>query len=334
MTITCTLEDLYRSYLYESSTYYEVFNVLPSRLIISGVTKGFFKKVREVFNLEVLLEDYVQNPRNTQDIRKTIYVDSANQVLVVEFLRLAEITYVFHYSTKTDKSLIDTCIKLSKKHRVRYPKEDYTPTIELVIPTTSGLDTIVKDFNFTALTRNELTIYYGKNFLNIYDRLLEFLDTHRKLVLLHGQPGTGKSTLIKQLVTETIDNLLYFSPENINLLGTPQFTKFLLEHTNKVIVAEDCESVLVNSESRSNVTSNILNLTDGVLAEIYNCGLLATFNTNITNLDPALVRPGRLFLDYELKALTVEESNIFLEYKNSTKRVDKEMTLAELFSIL
>ena len=107
-----------------------------------------------------------------------------------------------------------------------------------------------------------------------------------------------------------------------------------MEHTNKVIVAEDCERVLVDSQSRSNVTSNILNLTDGVLAEIYNCGLLATFNTNICNLDPALVRPGRLFLDYELKALTVEESNIFLEYKNSTKRVDKEMTLAELFSIL
>jgi hypothetical protein len=334
VVIHSELENLYSTNPYAISIYQEIFNTFPSRLVVSDVTKGFFKKVQNILNLEVLSEDYGYNPKNLKDIRKVIYVDSANEILVIELAKLEERTYVFHYSNSTIKLLIDDCLKLSKKYKVRYPKEEYTPTIELVISTHSGLDTIVRDFNFTALTRDELSIFYGKNFLDIYDRLLEFLDIHRKLVLLHGQPGTGKSTLIKQLITEKDDNLLYFSPENISLLGTPQFTKFLLEHTDKVIVAEDCETILVNSDIRSSATSNLLNLTDGILAEIYNCGLLATFNTNISNLDPALVRPGRLFLDYELKALTIEESNIFLEYKNSTKRVDREMTLAELFSIL
>lgn len=328
------LEDLYSADRYASSIYYSIFNTFPSRLVVTSVTKGFFKKVRELFNLETLFEDYGVDSKNIKDFRKIIYLDSSVQVLIIEYLKTDEVTYVLHYSNNTNKSLVEEFFKLSKRHKVRYPKEVYTPTIELVISTCNGLDTIVRDFNFTALTREELIIYYGKNFLNVYDRLLEFLDIHRKLVLLHGQPGTGKSTLIKQLITEKDDNLLYFSPENISLLGTPQFTKFLLEHTDKVIVAEDCETILVNSNVRSSATSNLLNLTDGILAEIYNCGLLATFNTNISNLDPALVRPGRLFLDYELKALTVEESNIFLEYKNSDKRVEKEMTLAELFSIL
>ena len=339
MTNSIVYED-YASNIYDDNRenvtlYMDQFGKYPSRAVFQRLTKGFEKNLFPLLDLEILIKDFGFSPKNLRDIDKTIYLDKKKEILVIKFVVGTSIVFVLHFSnTESNLNLIDKAIKLSKKHHVRVPKKIMEPMIELVILNQGELDTIRRKFAFQQLSREELAIHYGRNFLDVYDKLQEFLEAHRKLVLLHGEPGTGKSTLLKQLIAQKNDRLLYFSPENIKLLGTPDFTKFLLQHTGKIIIAEDAENILVDVGTRSAATANLLNLTDGILAEIYNCGLLATFNTHISNLDSALIRPGRLFLQHELKALNVDEANTFLEYKNSSKRVNQEMTLAELFFLL
>lgn len=330
----------YASNIYDAANeltalYIDSFGIYPSRAIFQRLTKGFEERFFPLLDLEIVFRDFGFSPKNMRDIDKTVYIDKSKEVVLVKFVEGRYIRFVVHFSnTETNLDLVDKAIKLSKKHQIRPSKRIEEPMIELVITNQGDLDTIRRRFTFQPLSDEELAIHYGKAFLPVYEKLKEFLEAHRKLVLLHGQPGTGKSTLLKQLIAQKNDRLLYFSPENIKLLGTPDFTKFLLRHTGKIIIAEDAENILVDTGTRSAATANLLNLTDGILAEIYDCGLLATFNTHISNLDSALIRPGRLFLQYELKPLTIEEANTFLEYKGSKERVKEEKTLAELFSLL
>jgi hypothetical protein len=50
--------------------------------------------------------------------------------------------------------------------------------------------------------------------------------------------------------------------------------------------------------------SNILNLSDGILGDCLNIQIVSTFNTDLKNIDDALLRKGRLIARYKFDALT------------------------------
>ena len=58
---------------------------------------------------------------------------------------------------------------------------------------------------------------------------------------------------------------------------------------------------------------------------------ICTFNTNIQNIDPAVLRKGRLIGKYEFKKLSVEQTNQLCDSLNIS-RLNKESTLAEIYN--
>jgi ATP-dependent 26S proteasome regulatory subunit len=78
--------------------------------------------------------------------------------------------------------------------------------------------------------------------------------------------------------------------------------------------------------------SNILNMSDGLMSDIFNIKFICTFNTDISNIDEALLRPGRCFVNYEFKALSKDKSTKLLESLGHKVDVQKEMTLAEIYN--
>ena len=67
--------------------------------------------------------------------------------------------------------------------------------------------------------------------------------------------------------------------------------------------SENAENVLQHApeERRSSATTNLLNLCDGLLADVLNVTVIATFNCNHSAIDPALLRPGRLKFKWNSK---------------------------------
>jgi len=196
------------------------------------------------------------------------------------------------------------------------------------------------DLNTTALkikkTKLNITKLYNDDLSAIHKTIVKNLKQKDKsgLFLLHGLPGTGKSTYIRFLINSINKKVIFIPPGFAGNLDEPAIANFLIENANTVFVIEDAEELLISRDSNKNSSiSMLLNLTDGLLGESLGIQVIATFNTNITKIDKALLRKGRLKALYEFKSLNVEKSKQLLQ-ETGTKNytVTQPMTLAEIFN--
>ena len=102
---------------------------------------------------------------------------------------------------------------------------------------------------------------------------------------------------------------------------SPEFVPFLMENKDCVLIIEDAEKVIGDRQSSGSSVgvSNLLNLSDGILGDILNIHIIATFNMDKEKIDSALLRKGRLIAEHKFGKLTVDETNkllknLFLNY--------------------
>ena len=71
---------------------------------------------------------------------------------------------------------------------------------------------------------------------------------------------------------------------------------------------------------------------DGLLSDVFNIKIIATFNEDIKKVDDALLRKGRLIYRYEFKELSVEKTNKLLKSLKINHEATEPMTLADIFN--
>lgn len=162
-------------------------------------------------------------------------------------------------------------------------------------------------------------------------------DDKKGLILLHGIPGSGKTSYIKHLITSPSDRKIVYVPTHLtSAIASPSFISFVKEElTNSVLVIEDAEQVLLNREnmeSQKEAVSNILNMTDGILAEALNLLIICTFNTDMENLDKALLRKGRLLVRYHFDKLSKEKTDTMC-LKLYGRTAGKALSLADIYGL-
>lgn len=175
---------------------------------------------------------------------------------------------------------------------------------------------------------------YNDDFMPVHKKAMQLLKKRDEsgLFLFHGKPGTGKSTYLRYLIKTINKKVLFISPKKAGNLESVEVFKLLLDNKNSVLVIEDAEELMVsrNHERNSNL-STILSLTDGILGESLAIQMIATFNTELKNIDPALVRKGRLKLAYEFNEIPPEKASKILEIRGITATIEEPITLAEAY---
>jgi len=249
------------------------------------------------------------------------------------------------YGESTDKKLIIELVDLAKKNRV--VKDESVNKIGMLC-SESG-DFYMKDF---ILEKNydliEPDLHYGEGFLDFHNQLIYRFEANKKgLVLFHGEPGTGKTYYIRHLMKELSKRnkyLIYvpssliesmFDSSIINFISTFVMEK-QKEGINCVLLLEDAEQLLVSrkGDERTLGISNLLNITDGILNDLLHIQVIATFNTNISNIDEALTRPERLIARKNFKKLSKEKTKELVDFLKIDISVNSGMTLAEIYSRL
>ena len=162
-----------------------------------------------------------------------------------------------------------------------------------------------------------------------------------RLLLLHGEPGTGKTTALRALAQQwrswcQVDCVL--DPER--LFSDPAYLMSVAlgsgdddEPRWRLLMLEDCDE-LISGEAKASAgqsLSRLLNLTDGLLGQGRNALIAITTNEDLTSLHPAVVRPGRCLASIEVGRLPYPEAVAWLG--TSAGIGPDGATLAELYAL-
>jgi len=184
-------------------------------------------------------------------------------------------------------------------------------------------------------TMGNLTDHYNKDFHPIHKQILKRLNTQQDkgIVLLHGKPGTGKTSYIRFLISHVDKDVIFLPPAMAGALTEPGLISILTDNPNSIFVIEDAENILVGRDSnRNSPVSTLLNISDGLLADCLNIQIICSFNTDLANIDRALLRKGRLIARYDFKDLELEKSKNLAKKIGYPFPIERPMTLSELYN--
>jgi hypothetical protein len=181
----------------------------------------------------------------------------------------------------------------------------------------------------------DIDLHYNDDFHPIHDYILKRLQTPNDtgLVLLHGLPGTGKTTYLRYLSFILNKKLIYVPPAIASNLSSLNFVTFMIDYPNSILIIEDAENILVDEGIRTFPVSSLLNVADGLLSDCLNLQVICTFNTDLRRIDKALLRKGRLIALYEFKKLTIEKTMDLAKSLGMNKFPENPAILADIFSM-
>ena len=99
------------------------------------------------------------------------------------------------------------------------------------------------------------------------------------------------------------------------------------------MVLEDAEAVLIDRrDGDRGAIANLLNISDGLLADFLKVKLLCTVNCPLDRLDPAVVRGGRLLAFREFVRMPRERAERVAAAHHLTLAPQDDYSLAEIFA--
>jgi SpoVK/Ycf46/Vps4 family AAA+-type ATPase len=168
-----------------------------------------------------------------------------------------------------------------------------------------------------------------------HERAVQKLREGRKgILLLHGSPGTGKTTYIRHLTKEVYEkDFIFISSDLAPQIANPEFTRFLMNNVGCILVIEDAEQVMRKRVSGKNTAvSVLLNLGDGLMSDILGVQFVCTFNCELDEIDPALTRKGRLLGNMEFKPLSPEQATALATKIGKPFTYTTPTTVAEIYN--
>jgi hypothetical protein len=206
--------------------------------------------------------------------------------------------------------------------------------------------------NYPNITRNEL------------QQLIRLRPSGHggRIILWHGDPGTGKSYAIRALAYEWrnwCDFSFILDPENLfgdagymmSVIFDPTYSPPIseisagqddaaqevsaMERWHLLIMEDADEFLTIDAKQRQGQSmARLLNMADGLIGQGVNLLILVTTNEPIGRIHPALARPGRCLANLEFTPLTIDEATTWLRVHGCDESSARaNITLAELYAM-
>lgn len=321
------------------------FGVLPSAVKIALPVEGSKEAIDSIlthiglesFSFVPVFKNWItddsKDAKMSDDYAYEYVFKSQSGQMLIHFLsqyQSIQIQFLYHLDNlESEKWILET------NHRLRstYGSQKM-PGFKVLVSGDGGFYTEdVNTMDFRSVAINEL---YNNDFVEIDSIISESLPKNEAgIILLHGDPGTGKTTYIKHLISRFEDKeFIFIQNDFVKDLLKPAFMAFLLHNKNVILIIEDAEKVVITRESSSDdsVVSTILQLTDGLFSDFLNIKIICTFNTTIDRLDKALLRKGRMIAKYKFSPLSPEKTSA-LARKLGHENITGTLTLADIFGL-
>jgi hypothetical protein len=324
------------------------YNTRLEWMLSKGSHKGCMLKVNinEQTILITLLKTYLATESDFIGLDKKRHLKYTEDTdMATRYLITNEVSLYFDVRKGYPQELIDEI----NSYKCGEIEREYTP-IKLICQ--DGNDMYTRNISFNSLSKTDLDLHYGTGFSNYYDTLLTKVNnTTEGIILWHGLHGTGKTFCIRRLVGDLKNKIIFYLPNTmVDAIGTPGFNSFLLEQLDDeamyedednpekfaiFLIIEDGEKAVLKRDNNfsADAVSAILNTTNGILNDILKIQVLVTFNSDINNIDPAIMRKKRAITIREFSKLTKEDSQNLINHLNIDYVADDKMSISEIYAL-
>lgn len=193
-----------------------------------------------------------------------------------------------------------------------------------------------------VMASEDLALNYGDDFPAWVSQLATQLNDKKcGLTILHGDPGTGKTSLLHHLLNRLVatHSCFVIPATHFGVLSDPYFVSYwantLREDKPKqrrIVFIEDADGLLEkrHADNRDRV-SNLLNIADGFLGQFLQVHIIATVNCAFDKLDPAIRRKGRLLAYRHFRRLSRLEAVRLAQSKGITLPDQADYSLADIY---
>lgn len=286
----------------------------------------------KIYRIVSINENKTSEQQNDDILRvessdKVVIVDHANQTIWEITSNNVQVTFVDDYAEKDTNNFKAVVDKIPLKQ-----EESSKRAIQLVASDNGYFYTIKSDIKDTTIN---LVENYNDGFEKVHEDILKFVEEKGTgLALLYGTRGSGKSSYLRHIISNTNKKYLLVTNAIAAHLAEPDFISFLLSQRDSIFILEDCEQILAERENNifGGAIANILNMSDGLLSDIFNIKFICTFNTAIDKIDKALLRKGRCKINYEFKELAAKKVGELNKKYNLGIKTIQDMTLADIYN--
>lgn len=325
--------DYFQPYYY----FYVKTGLIPYRIIIEGVEMaGVHETLAGSFpGLKQVLGTYLYPNENKDGMAPTGTYWLEDGLLIslsVNEYDHDETTAIVLHTPEVDKVLLERLTALFRE-RQTYKAVNEANNLYLLKTFQYGMGFHKFKLNIPTIDINQ---HYNDDLVALNTDIVERLNRkdEKGILLLHGKPGTGKTTYIRHLCSQVNKKKLFIPVELGKKIASPEFLSLLDGYENSVLIIEDAESILKKrSNSEGSAVSNLLNLSDGLISDCYNIQVICTFNTNLGDIDEALLRKGRLIAQYEFKELELGKTNQLIKELGHGLEAIEPMTLADIYHL-
>lgn len=198
-----------------------------------------------------------------------------------------------HLETVLEKNTYKTIVGVTanQKGELRYEAMSLDPSLQHEI----------KPSHYPFLEESPRDIFSG------------FMASNANVLLLIGPPGTGKTTLLREMAIQHLDSNgeEVFLISSTDVFEAPGFADILARRMhgvgNDLIIMEDADTVIEDRARGNKIMAAILNAADG-LVKTNSKIIISTNLPTLSSVDPALLRPGRCYGVLKFRHLDARET--------------------------
>ena len=301
------------------------FGVLPQKMNfrVNYDKKKFIQLIFEEFKNEIeehFFEHYIESTPEDNDVSVDIILKGV--IVMIHSDYQIKLLYIENTQPIIDR-VVEILYKCEKK-----TIEDFA--FYMITNSDSGLFLKRMSFEHSSYELNDI---YNDDVIEKLTEVENFIENEKNgLMVMSGQPGGGKSNLIKELIIKyPKKKFIYLSLKLINSIESTVFIDLFANHPDSIVILEDCESLVTSRELGNPNISSLLNISDGILSSSIRLKFILTMNY-MTTMDKAIIRPGRLKVSISFNELSISKTNLLFKKINIDYVSDKPLLLTNILN--
>jgi len=192
-----------------------------------------------------------------------------------------------------------------------------------------NFDEVTLDIKDTDIEDVNLEMNYNDDLP--HEQITDFLKSNESgMVILHGEPGTGKSAYIKYLIDELRGrHFIIIDSSDLSYFSNTTFAQLFLNSKDNVIVIED-NAVTKNNVNKTEQIKSLLGIDGGIIGSNVSYKFICVFNDIAYTYNKGKIQSNKIKIDYEFKELTPEKTASLCEAYGIDIEKGKSLPLSKI----